>query len=1033
MPPAAECTQGRLYTVPPGQPFLAALAEALLTGNLPAAGGAPPGPLQLADTTLLLPTRRAQRALQDASLTAAGGRALLLPKIRPLSEGEEDIELFADGGDLATGAGGLPRVVSPLWRQLVLTQLVFRWAERDRADDGGGITPYSATGVGTPAQAARLARELARLMDLLETEGVDAARLGSLVPEELTEQWQQTLQFLTIVTHFWPEHLADTNHISPVTQRRLLLRAEIDRLKASPPKAPVIVAGITALDPVGRELARAVLDLPNGAVVLPALDQDMDEESWAAITPRHPEHPQFGLSRLLSALGVAREDVRVLPGLSSTPTQRARAALVSETMRPAETTERWHRFTAAATGHDMAQALDGVSVLEAPSAEEEAEAIALILREAAETPGRTAALVTPDPALARRVSARLEAWKLAVPPTVGMPFAGTLTGAFLDLVAEAAAQDFAPQAMMALLRHPLCRAGLAAEQAQRGARTLELAVFRTPYFGKGLAGIDFALAAAQAYGTGKRRHRAVQRLEPADWTAAHTLLAAIQSAYRPLAPLFAASGERHALRDLIEAHAHAAAALAGGSLWQGTAGDWGAKFLAGLLDPRLAAPAMLAAEYPDFYRTLAAEKSIRAGGLSHPRLAIWDPFEARLQQPDVVVLGALNESTWPAGAEPGPWLSRPMRAGLGLPAPEERIGAAAHDFASLLCAQRVYLTRAAKVDGTPTVPSRWLLRLQALLGGLEHGSTRQPPWLAWAQARNRIDGPVRPVAAPEPRPALALRPRKLSVTAIERWIANPYALYAQRILGLEPLPLLGRRPDAALKGEIVHDALGRFAKRFPDRLPADVAGELVSLAEAALAELTGSPRVAAFWAPRFARFAQWFAESEPERRKAMGAILAEVEGGLILEGPAGPFELTARADRIDVGKTGLIVTDYKTKADLTDLVSKARQGLAPQLALEAAIAIDGGFTGLAAGPVTELRYISASGGEPPGQQRSLDVPDVSAHARTARDGLLRLIADFDRQTTAYPALRRARFSYRFDDYAHLARIAEWSAEVVEEA
>ncbi len=446
------------------------------------------------------------------------------------------------------------------------------------------------------------------------------------------------------------------------------------------------------------------------------------------------------------------------------------------------------------------------------------------------------------------------------------------------------------------------------------------------------------------------------------------------------------------------------------------------------------APAMAAADYPEFYRGIVAEETIPLRGPAHPRIAIWEPYELRLQQPDVVILGSLNEGTWPRTAEPGPWLNRPMQAALGLPAPEERIGDAAHIFTSLLGVERVYLTRAAKIDGVPTVPSRWLLRLQALLGGVGAAAADGKPWLGWAHARNALDRKAEPVRAPEPRPPLALRPRKLSVTAVEKWIANPYAIFAERILRLEPLPELGRQPDAALRGQIVHDALGRFAERFPQQLPADTAAELVALAERGLTLLTGSPRVAAFWAPRFARFATWFAETEPARRTDVARSLAEVEGSLVLDGGAKPFTLTARADRIDVGKAGLVITDYKTGGNIKELARRAKEGEAPQLPLEAAIALAGGFTGLPAGAaVTGLRYISGSGGEPPGLECPVGNGDVATLARNAREGFARLIAAFDRESTPYRAVRRARFQYRWDAYAHLARVAEWSAETDEEA
>jgi ATP-dependent helicase/nuclease subunit B len=445
--------------------------------------------------------------------------------------------------------------------------------------------------------------------------------------------------------------------------------------------------------------------------------------------------------------------------------------------------------------------------------------------------------------------------------------------------------------------------------------------------------------------------------------------------------------------------------------------------------------ALAAADYPAFYRAVVGEETISASADRHARLSIGGPLEARLQQPDVVILGSLNEGVWPQLADPGPWFNRPMRQALGLPAPEQRIGEAAHDFASLLGAEQVYLTRAGKIDGTPTVPSRWLLRLQVLLEGIGEGGGAKPCWLAWAEQKNQSPGPARPVSAPEPRPPLALRPRQLSVTDVEKWLGNPYAIFAQRILGLEKLPDLMRMPDAALRGQVVHEALSRFTRRFPDALPDDPARELAAAAKLALDVIAASPRVAAFWAPRLERFAAWFAETEPGRRRAVLKSLAELDGKLVVAAPGGPFTLIARADRIDVSARGLRITDYKTSASLEPLLRHARAGRAPQLLLEAAIAAAGGFAGLPAQAVVGLSYISAAGGTPPGLEEDLDLTpaDIAAAAEAALAGLRQLIGDFDRRQTPYRALRRPRFRYDYDDYAHLARVAEWSVESDEEA
>ena len=1020
-------TAHRIYTVPPGRPFLAALADAVLQGHLPVPGGARPGPLQLADATVLLPTRRATRALQEAFLRASGGSALLLPRIRPIVAAtlEESLGGLGTAEDLATdGAGKLVPAISDMGRQLTLARLIMAWSEAE-----GGTR--------TPAQAAKLARELARLMDAIEIEDVDPARLGSLVPDAFALHWERTLKFLQIVTAAWPAHLKEQGLVSQMQHAKHLLLAQARRLAATPPPAPVIAAGIMSSVPVVTELLRVVTDLPNGALVLPGLDQSLDAQSWESIVPAHPEHPQFGLKKLLDALGVRREDVALLPGPDPTGAQRARARLLSEAMRPAHTTERWHRLAPGIGSPTEAQALAGVAVLEAPGAEDEAEAVALILREAAETPGRTAALVTPDRVLARRVAARLATWQLRVEDSAGQPLGKTAIGAFLDLLIEAAATGMEPVALLALLKHPLCRLGLADDTLRRGWRTLEIALFRATYLGVGLTGLTAALERAQADVAAKRRlPQAVRRLGREDWKAARDLVRRLVTALKPIEELFASWANAN-LAALVAAHTTAAEALGRGDgpsadgLWSGEAGEVAAKFLTALRTEESSAPHMQAADYPAFYRSLAEEVTVRLRAPTHPRIFIWEPYESRLQHTDVVILGSLNEGTWPQAADPGPWLNRPMRQALGLPAPEERIGDAAHIFTALFGASQVHLTRAAKIDGVPTVPSRWILRLQALMTHVGGHARTDPPWLAWARERNAMAGPARPVRAPEPRPALLLRPRQMSATSIETWIANPYAVFAERILRLEVLPALGRQPDAALRGQLVHEALNRFAQRFPDRLPHDICAELTAIAEAALEELAASPRVAAFWAPRFGRFAQWFADTEPTRRTATLATLAEVEGAMVLEGKIGPFTLKARADRIDVGAGGLTICDYKT-GNVSDLKRRAEQGRAPQLPLEAAIALAGGFAGLPAQAVLNMRYISASGGEPPGQECPLE-GDVAELAREALDGLQRLIAAFDEENTPYRALRRARFNYRYDDYAQLARVAEWSGEPPEEA
>jgi ATP-dependent helicase/nuclease subunit B len=1034
----------RVFTVPPGRAFLDAIAAAILNGDLPAAGGKPPEPLALPTYTLLLPTRRAARALQEAFLTRAGGRAMLLPAIRPISQGEEDLSLMAGLAEGATAAGSLELApaVTPIERRLVLTMLVQRWSQTLRHGDDAAAHLSGqavAAGAGTPAQAAHLAAELARLMDMVETEKPGEPvldRLAELVPEELSEHWQQTIDFLKIITEMWPAYLESQALVSPAAQRNGAILAEAERLSANAPEGPVIVAGVTGSIPATVELMRVVAALPNGAIVLPALDTHLDDASWAEIAPDHPEHPQFGLKTLLDRLGIGRADVQLLAGSASEPEQGVRDALIAEAMRPSGSTGRWHSYAKNADRDAVRASLSGVSLIEAPSAQDEAEVVALILREAAETPGRTAALVSPDRLLARRVAVRLEAWGIKVDDSAGRPFAKTVPGTFLDLTIAAITNGFAPADTMALLKHPLTRVGLDAFGVRRAARALDIAVFRDIYLGQGLIGIARALDRAEEQALAReRRQRAVQRLWPEDWKGAHELVARLTAAFEPLTEIFAERGEQ-TLQSIAAAHVAAAEALAqlpeaesedGRSpLWRDEAGTSASNFFSGLIDPTLPPLMVKPGDYADLYRSLITGENVRPRVAVHPRLFIWGPFEARLQQTDVMILGSLNDGTWPETADPGPWLNRPMRERLGLPSPEEEIGRAAHDFTSFLGADKVYLTRAQKIDGVPTVPSRWLMRLQALLGGLELGDALRPdmPWLGWARSRAAV-ARLPAMKAPEPKPPVNLRPRKMSVTRIETWLANPYAIFAQDILKLDKLPELGADPDAALRGSVVHGIMKAFANRFPDTLPESAEDDLNAIAREVLMPYGEHPRIAAFWGPRFARFAKWFAETEPARRAGVARTIAEVMGSLVIAAPGGPFILSARADRIDEGEAGLIITDYKTGTPPTD--TAVRSGQSPQLPLEAAIAAGKtGFTGVNGGNVAKLRYIRAAGGEPPGEERDVKMDDISVHAATAIERLAALIASYDDEATPYKALRRPRFSYDYDDYAHLARVAEWS-------
>jgi ATP-dependent helicase/nuclease subunit B len=1020
----------RLYTIPPSAPFLSTLARAILSGDLPAEGGAKPDPLTLPQTTIYLPTRRAARALREAFLAESGGEALLLPRIHALGHADEDAALILDAETFAEadGALGAP-AIGALPRLIALMRLILAWRALPQAA-ATETEAASARAEISPGQAAFLAADLANLMDTVESEEVDFSKLDTLVPEDLASHWELTTQFLQIVTERWPEFLEDNGVVSPMTRRNLLMARETERLAKGSP-FPVIAAGSTGTVPATARLLETIAGLENGAVVLPGLDFTLDDESWETL-PAHPEHPQTGMAELLRKLGVARRDVRYVPGSAPDGAARARLHLVSEALRPAETTEQWQRYLEsdelAPDGRaSFANALAGVSLVEAPTAHDEAEAIALILRSRIAEPGKTAALVTPDRVLARRVAARLKGFGLAIDDSAGVPVPRTMPGAFLDLVLAAAEHDFAPPELMALLKHPLARLGRKPAAVRRAARALERGAFRDVYLGQGLAGVARALE--------EPNPRA--RISNAERQDALALVEDLAHAFAPLTALFAARA-RHSTAALAEAHAAAAEALSRDDtntipLWQGDAGEALSVLLSRLIEEG-GSLTMPARAYPAFYRTLVAREAVRPRGPAHPRLFIWGQLEARLQQPDVVILGSLNEGSWPRHQESGPWLSRPMREKLGLSPPERRIGLSAHDFAQALGARTVYLTRALKVDGVPTVPSRWVQRLQALVDASKLKAKIAPdrPWVPWARLRDEIEN-FEPVKAPRPCPPVAARPRGLSVTQIERWIANPYEIYAKHILKLEPLKPLGTEPDAAMRGTAFHHILSLFAERYPDALPDDIHAALNEIANAHFDTLGDAPSLRAFWRPGFSRFARWFAATEPARRAGIVRTFSELKGTLAV---SETFTLSARADRIDQTEDGrVVIYDYKTgappnKKQVADLY-------APQLPLEAAIAKTGGFAELGPRGVDNLVYIQASGRQDGGEQRDACDADAETLSAKALEDLAQLAAHFADPATPYEVKRRAGTAfaslYRHDDYEHLARVQEWlTQEAAEE-
>jgi len=982
-----------VFTIPSDQDFVQALARGILNH-------VGPTPEKLARVTVLLPTRRACRSLREAFLRLSGGQPLLLPQMMPLGDvDEDDLALQTSGTDYDLH---LPPSIGGMKRTTQLAQFVMKMDSNT-----------------TPDQAVRLAEELAQLLDQVHTEGLDLADLSGLVQDtELSEHWKKTTEFLSIIGKAWPDVLTEQGLIDSADRRDQVLRARAKSWAQNPPPGPILAAGSTGTIPATAELLNVIANLPQGFVVLPGLDTDAPDEVWKNL---EPSHPQFGMRHLLEKLELTRDDVQLWSGVKNSQSQRTK--VLNRALIPAGATHLWRDDILAA--NDVDGALDGLTQIDCPGPREEAETIALLLREALNKPEQTAALITPDRQLARRVAVQLSKWNVDVDDSAGQPLDQTPPGAFFNLVSEMAAENFQPISVLACLKHPLATGGQAPGQLRFQTRALEAICLRGPRPEEGLDGLDARLRVFLKDAEGYQQ-TAVKRLgfEAKNARAALTVLREL------IAPFSEALHQKQVCpAELLQAHVKAAEALARTDsiederhLWAGEAGESLSNFIAEAFEALLALGPISAEHYPALIKTLMAGRAVRPKFGKHPRVFIWGLLEARLQRCDVTVLGGLNEGSWPGDVEASPWMSRPMMHAFGLSQPERRIGLAAHDFIQAAAAPKVYLTRADRSGTSPQVPSRWLVRLDTMLGNAS--VPQEPKWLDWATQLNQPEAPPQPCKPPKPTPPVEARPNKLSVTAIEKWMRDPYAIYAERILGLRPLDDIDADASAADKGNVIHLALERFVKNNIDALPDDPLAELLRIGEIVFKEHITSPGIRAFWWPRFQRIADWFVDFEQDRRaRGLKPVLIEGSGETEING----FILTAKADRMDMDGAGnLDIIDYKTgQAPTTKQVDS---GLTPQLPLEGLIAKRGGFKQLK--KVTALSgmlYVRLTGGRIAGEQKPIRL-DGEETMQKAEEKLSELITKFRFEDTPYLSRPRPMFESRFGDFDHLARVKEWSGE-----
>ncbi len=947
-------------------------------------------PDSLSEVLILVPSRRAIRSLREAFLQEANGKPLLLPTIEALGDIDKTFILrhaILNETQLQK-LHAIPQAISPMARILQLSNLVWKF-----------LTTQT-NSISNQSQAIELAHQLADFIDEMQREQCSWQQLEELAPVEYAKYWQDTTAFLQIVSKYWPEYLAENNKSDIWEFKNKLLTILAECWQQHLPSKPIIAAGTTGSVESVANLLSVISELPNGMVVLPGLDQYLDEKTYKKI---EATHPQYGLKQLLGKLGVKKQQITDL--CMPHPKRKAREKLLSIAMLPATETPIWHNIC---ENLDIDESCKNIHILECNNIHHEANNIAILLRETLETPGKTAALITNNRILSRQVTNQLSRWGIEIDDSAGMALHTASAATLMLLLLEAIERNLSPVAILSLLKHPLAVIGNTPAATRNLARKLEDEALR------GIKPVNW-----QSVVTAVEHNKEL-----------HDFVIMLTDIMQPLSQLF--STREANLHNIITTHITVAEKLATTHdgkclLWSGEEGKELANFFSKLQLACEPAPIVSLYDYRNILRSMLARTKFYSAWAKHPRLHILSPIEARMQHYNRVILADLNEGSWPGTKPLDPWLNHRMRKTIGLPTYENNIGMAAHDFVQIAAAaEEVFCTRSLRISGTLTVSSRFLLRIETLLQVINPEKSlnihkHQSIYLA-----SKLDIPTeyKKLLPPNPKPPADMRPKELYVTHIETLMRNPYGLYAKKILRLAPKLPLEQLPQPSDFGDAVHSALECYANSIISTDDNNVSLDiLLQCGKKAFAPYNHAFVVDALWWPRFQQIAKWIIKQKWQKN-----CISEIVGMWEFATHNGTFSLKAKADRIDIENDTLTIIDYKTGniPSNTDI----KLGIANQLLLTAVIAANGGFGKQLHKTNINLEYWQLIGGHKGG--KIIDIAkatntDIKKLVEQAECKLQQLIAEFNDPGTGYPAIPDIRNQPKYDDYRHLSRIDEWSS------
>lgn len=989
-----------VFNMPSGVPFLGSLAQGLRTelGD------------DLSRALILLPTRRAVRGLTDLFLQSAReseSGVMFLPRLNTLADIDPNEPPF-EPNDVA---GLVPPSIDPVQRRFEMARVIEQFYRR--ASD----MPLDA------AAALSLADPLLTILDDAASEETKISDLAELADIQAfaAEHFQYQAELYKIIQTYWPQRLAEIKALEPKARQVRVLDTLTQQWEHNPPDYPIIIAGSTGTLGATARLMRCVSQLPRGLIVLPGLSQSTDKV-WDAI---NEQHPQNALRNLLGEMGLKRGEVRDWPHIQKTEAMEkrhlsARRDIIAESLVPVDNTSDWltriETIRRNAKGREpFIEAMEGLSALEAANDEDEALSIALIMRETLETAGHTAALVTPDQALARRVKARLRRWSVDVDLSQGEPLEETPIGGFLTAIIDVLNDPKDPVALACLFNHPLTRLGLDFGVVKSQWQTLE----------------------KQAYRGVRPTDAGIEKKDEAQ------LISALNQAMRPLLDI----GDVASTEVWSAALYQVATDLSvpeDSSLWATESGKTALSIFKSLLDYGHNLPDITPRGMSKLLAVLMRGKVVRPPFGTHPRLSILGPLEARMLSADVIILGGLNEGVWPATPKVEPFLSRAMRRAVGLSLPEKRFGLSAHDFAELAANPNVILTRAKRSGGSPMVASRWLWRLTTLLEGAlgkEKAAElldAQNHYLSWAESLDdvtaqevkdaAIEQPV-PTPAKEDRWAFG-KGRSVSITQVKTWIRDPYSIFAKHALGLKKLDPLDADLGAGDFGTAIHDGLEMFLLAHKEDWANQDQSILINHFKTAFSKAGYAPAETAKETARFNNIAKDFLTWLKDRHTAGFDVFA-IEATAKYKIDALDFTLSGKADLIERRPDGYGIIDYKTGAPSSVKVVKA--GFDPQLPLTAWLLAQGGFNGLPKGDTVQMGYVRVKGSNDDFSHAQLTAPENKQglsgedYANEAFNALRELILQYDNPNTAYYSQPRVQYTHDYGEFDDLARRSEWAS------